>query len=189
MSFLGYFCFLVLLLSLYILYVRTYMREVFFFFNKMLFMNLWIVLYALAIYFVIQSDTLDLLMIPFGIAPIIIKNFYNQRLAFFTLITILLVAALFGPVSKDYIIINTMAGFMIVVISKETRYWNKFFLMLLMLLLTLILTYLFLTFIKNGNFEDFQWSAIMWLCLNVFLTLLAYPLIPLLEKYLALRPR
>lgn len=182
LSFLAYFIFLVFLLSLYILYVRTYVREVFIFSKKMVFMNLWIVVYAIAIYVVIKSDRLDLLMIPLGIAPIIIKNFYNQRLAFFTLITILVVAALFGPVSKDYLIINATAGFMIVVISKETRYWNKFFLMLLLLLFTLILTYLFLVFIKNGNFEDFQWSAIMWLCLNVFLTLLAYPLIPLLEK-------
>ncbi|HQW10602.1 MAG TPA: HDIG domain-containing protein [Saprospiraceae bacterium] len=181
-TFLGYFMLLCLILVLYILYVRSYIREVFILFNKMLFMNLWVVFYAVLVFIVIQSDTLDLLMIPFGIAPIIIKNFYNQRLAFFTLITILLVTALFGSVSKDYLIINITAGILIVVISHETRYWNKFFLMLLMLLFVLIFTHLILTFIKAANFDDLSWTNILWLCLNVFLTLLAYPLIPLLER-------
>lgn len=182
LSFFAYFLFISAILILYILYVHSYVREVYMFFNKMLFMHLWIVVYALILYTVIKSNTLDLLVIPFGIIPIVIKNFYNQRLAFFTLIVALLIASLFGPVTKDFIILNVTAGILIVVISQETRYWGRFFLVLLILLGTLIFTYSFLTFIKNGNFEEFSWANVLWLCLNVFLTLLAYPLIPLLER-------
>jgi putative nucleotidyltransferase with HDIG domain len=182
LSFFGYFLFLTVILILYILYVHSYVREVYMFFNKMLFMHLWIIVYALILYAVIKSNTLDLLVIPFGIIPIVIKNFYNQRLAFFTLIVTLLVASLFGPVTKDFIILNITAGILIIVISQETRYWGRFFLVLLFLLFTLIFTYSFLTFIKNGSFDEFSWTSVLWLGLNVFLTLLAYPLIPLLER-------
>jgi len=181
-SFLAYFVFISVILIFYVMYVRTYVREVFLIFKKMLFMNLWIVMYAIFTYFVIRSNTLDLLMIPFCIAPIVIKNFYNQRLAFFTLIAILLIVSLFGPVTKDYITMQVTAGIMVVILTKETRYWSKFFLLLLLLLATYIFTYLFLTYIKSNNLEDFNLNSIWWLCLNVFLTLLAYPLIPLLER-------
>lgn len=181
-SFLAYFAFITVILMFYVLYVRTYVREVFLIFKKMLFMNLWIVMYAIFTYFVIRSNTLDLLMIPFCIAPIVIKNFYNQRLAFFTLIAILIIVSLFGPVTKDYITMQVTAGIMVVILTKETRYWSKFFLLLLLLLATYIFTYLFLTYIKSNNLEDFNLNSIWWLCLNVFLTLLAYPLIPLLER-------
>ena len=181
-SFLAYFVFITVILIFYVLYVRTYVREVFLIFKKMLFMNLWIVLYAVFTYFVIRSNTLDLLMIPFCIAPIVIKNFYNQRLAFFTLIAILVIIALFGPVTKDYLIMQITAGIMVVILTKETRYWSKFFLLLMLLLSTYVFTYLFLTYIKSNSLDDFNINSIWWLCLNVFLTLLAYPLIPLLER-------
>ena len=181
-SFMAYFLFITFILVFYVMYVRTYVREVFLIFKKMLFMNLWIVFYAVLTYFVIKSNTLDLLMIPFCIAPIVIKNFYNQRLAFFTLIVILIIVALFGPVTKDYIIMHITAGIMVVILTKETRYWSKFFLLLMLLLATYTFTYLFLTYIKNNNLNDFNINSIWWICLNVFLTLLAYPLIPLLER-------
>lgn len=181
-SFLAYFVFITVILMFYVLYVRTYVREVFLIFKKMLFMHLWIVLYVLLTYFVIKSNTLDLLMIPFCIAPIVIKNFYNQRLAFFTLIAILTIVSLFGPVTKDFLIMQVTSGIMVVILTKETRYWSRFFVLLLFLLGTYIFTYLFLTYIKSNNLSDFNINSIWWLCLNVFLTLLAYPLIPLLER-------
>jgi putative nucleotidyltransferase with HDIG domain len=181
-SFLAYFLFISVILMFYVLYVRTYVREVFLIFKKMLFMHLWIVMYVILTYFIIKSNTLDLLMIPFCIAPIVIKNFYNQRLAFFTLIAILTIVALFGPVTKDFIIMQVTAGIMVVILTKETRYWSRFFLLLLFLLGTYIFTYLFLTYIKSNSLSDFNMNSIWWLCLNVFLTLLAYPLIPLLER-------
>lgn len=181
-SFLAYFLFISVILMFYVLYVRTYVREVFLIFKKMLFMHLWIVMYVILTYFIIKSNTLDLLMIPFCIAPIVIKNFYNQRLAFFTLIAILTIVALFGPVTKDFIIMQVTAGIMVVILTKETRYWSRFFLLLLFLLGTYIFTYLFLTYIKSNSLSDFNINSIWWLCLNVFLTLLAYPLIPLLER-------
>ncbi|HMY83096.1 MAG: HDIG domain-containing protein [Saprospiraceae bacterium] len=181
-SFLAYFVFISVILMFYVLYVRTYVREVFLIFKKMLFMHLWLILYVFMTYFVIKSSSLDLLMIPFCIAPIVIKNFYNQRLAFFTLVAILTIVALFGPVTKDFIILQITAGIMVVIVTKETRYWSKFFLLLLFLLGTYIFTYLFLTYIKNNNLADFNLNSIWWICLNVFLTLLAYPLIPLLER-------
>ncbi len=181
-SFLAYFAFITVILMFYVLYVRTYVREVFLIFKKMLFMHLWLILYVFLTYFVIKSTTLDLLMIPFCIAPIVIKNFYNQRLAFFTLVAILTIVALFGPVTKDFIIMQITAGIMVVIVTKETRYWSKFFLLLVFLLCTYIFTYLFLTYIKSNSLADFDMNSIWWICLNVFLTLLAYPLIPLLER-------
>lgn len=181
-SFLAYFILVTFFLVLYILYVRTYVREVFLIFKKMIFMNIWILGYVILTYFVIQSNTLDLLMIPFCIAPIVIKNFYNQRLAYFTLITTMIIVGLFGPVTKDFIILNIAAGTVVVILTRETRYWSKFFLLLTLLLATYILTFVLLIFIKNNSLVDFNWNSIWWLCLNVFLTLLAYPLIPLLER-------
>jgi cyclic-di-AMP phosphodiesterase PgpH len=40
-----------------------------------------------------------------------------------------------------------------------------------------------LSLIEESNFQNFNWSVLVWLSLNGFLTLLAYPLIPLLGNF------
>lgn len=69
-----------------------------------------------------------------------------------------------------------------VLTNHVTRYWSKFFNSILLILLTYCLGYLGLALIKEGSFQTIDWSMFIWFFINVVLTLLAYPLVPLLER-------
>ncbi|MCB0580650.1 MAG: hypothetical protein KDD10_15230, partial [Phaeodactylibacter sp.] len=82
--FVGYLLLSTLIIGVFLLYLRLYARPVFSSFNKLIFILLWLVAYSYFVYAVEQVDALSTYMIPFCILPIVIKNFYNERLALFT---------------------------------------------------------------------------------------------------------
>ncbi|MDH3651011.1 MAG: HDIG domain-containing protein, partial [Saprospiraceae bacterium] len=66
--------------------------------------------------------------------------------------------------------------------NEVTRYLSRFFRSILWILVAYALGYLGLSLIKEGSFLTIDWTVFAWLFVSVVLTLLAYPLIPLLER-------
>ena len=59
-------------------------------------------------------------------------------------------------------------------------FWTNFFQSIFYIVSVYILGYLGFSFIEESDLLNMNWSVFIWLMLNGFLTLLAYPLIPLL---------
>ncbi len=181
--FIGYFLLTSLIVGVFILYLQYHAREVFGRYRKLVFMLMWLVIYSYLVYAVELNSSLSAYMIPFCIVPIVIKIFYNDRLALFTHIVVVLLASFLSSLGYEFTFLQVLAGIVAILARIEVRDMSRFFFSMLYIFLAYALGYLGLSLIKEGALQTVDWSVYTWIFLNVFLTLLAYPLIPLLERF------
>ncbi len=179
----GYFLLSALIIGVFLLYVRLYAKPVFASFNKLIFILLWLVAYSYLVYVVEQVEALSTYMIPFCILPIVIKTFYNERLALFTHLVVVLLASFLSSLGYEFAFLQILAGIVVLLSDVETREWSRFFYSIFFIFLVYATGYLGLSLIVEGYIMDVDWTEASWLALSSFLTLLAYPLIPLLERF------
>ncbi len=178
----GYLLLTLLIVGILLSFIQTHHRPVFDSPRKLTFVMLWLVLFSYLVHVVEANGTLSAYMIPFCIAPIVIKTFYNDGLALFTMIAIVLLASFLSSLGYEFTFLQILAGVVAVLANQVTRYSSKFFTTILLIFLAYCLGYLGLSLIKEGSIETVDWSIYVWFTLNVVLTLLAYPLVPLLER-------
>jgi putative nucleotidyltransferase with HDIG domain len=178
----GYFLLTTLIVLVFFVYLRYFAKEIFRQFHHLFFVFMWLVLFSYLVYVVEKTDVLSAYMIPFCIVPIIIKNFFNARLALITHIVVVLIASFLSSLGYEFTLMQVLAGIVVIVSDVDTRDWSRFFYSMLYLFASYAIAYLGLALIEVGEFSKIDWSVYTWLFLNAFLTLLAYPLVPLLER-------
>ena len=178
--FIGYILLNALILTLFLFYLRYHATVVFNKLRWIIFLLGWITLYAYLMYAIKSSNVLHTYMVPFCIAPIVIKNFYRRELAFISHVVIVLTAGLITTPGYEFIFLQLLTGLVVTFSRFNTRYWTNFFQSIFYIVSVYILGYLGFSFIEESDLLNMNWSVFIWLMLNGFLTLLAYPLIPLL---------
>ncbi len=180
--FLGYFLLTSIITGVFILYLRLFYNGIIHHFREMLFMLLWLFAYSYLVYAVEQINVLSTYLIPFCIVPIVIRTFYDSRLALFTHIVIVLIASFLSSLGYEFTIMQILAGIVVLLSDVNTRDWSRFFYSMLFIFLTYALTYFGLSLIQEGALDKIDWSIYTWFAINTFLTLLAYPIVPLFER-------
>ncbi|MEM8908066.1 MAG: HDIG domain-containing metalloprotein, partial [Bacteroidota bacterium] len=178
----GYFLLTSLILGVFILYLQFHEKKIFGSLQQLLFMLMWLLVYSYLVFAVDANKILSVYLIPFCIVPIVIKIFYNERLALFTHIVVVLIASFLSSLGYEFTFLQILAGIVAVLSNIKVRDWTKFFVSMLYIFLAYSVGYLGLSLIDEGSLTTVNWSIYSWIFLNVFLTLLAYPLIPLLER-------
>lgn len=179
----GYALLSTLIIGIFLLYVRLFATQVFSRFNKLVFILLWLVAFSYLVYGVEQVTLLSTYMIPFCIVPIVIKNFYDEQLALFTHIVVVLLASFLTTLGYEFTFLQLLAGIVVLLADVDTRDWSRFFYSIFFIFLVYALGYTGLSLIQEGNYQDINWRVMSWLAISAFMTLLAYPLIPLLERF------
>lgn len=196
-SYLIYFGYLILtiaLLSIFAIFMRVYEQEVF---DNLQHLALIIALIAGYSYLSFSLEHLSDVtsyLIPFCIAPIIIKNFFSAQLALFSHIVIILIASMLLSLDYQFILVQIIVGMVAIMSKRKTRYLTGFFFSVLYIGIAYTACYLSLELIHKGAIaaalaedgriieEGVNWATLGWIGLNICLTLLSYPLIPLLER-------
>ena len=178
----GYFLLTSLIIGVFILYLRNFTPEIFNRFPKLVFIFMWLVVYSYLVSAVETADTLSAYLIPFCIVPIVIKTFYDERLALFTHIVVVLLASFLSSLGYEFTFLQILAGIVVILTDVNTRDWSKFFYSMIWIFVTYAIAYFGLSLIQEGTLSNIDWGIYSWIFLNVFLTLLAYPLVPLLER-------
>jgi len=178
-TFLGYFLLTSLVIGVFLFYLQFHAVEIFKKYSWLIFILVWVVLYCYITYVVERSESLNAFMIPFCIAPIVLKSFFDVRVALFTHIVIVLLASILSSEGYEFTFLQLLAGIVAVLTPIQTRDWTKFFYFLATIFGTYVLGFFGLSLIDN---TPMIWSTYGWIFWSVFLTLLAYPLIPLSER-------
>lgn len=185
-SYLGVYLGYLLLTSLVVLvfayYLRNFAHLIYGRPQKLVFILLWPVLYSYLVYIIEGIEGLSTYLIPFCIAPIVIKTFYNEQLALFTHLIVVLLASFLTSLGYEFTFLQLLAGVVVILSNIDTRDWSRFFYSMLSIFLSYGLGFLGLSLVREGSIAQVDWSVYSWLFINVLLTLLAYPLIPLLER-------
>jgi len=180
--FLGYLLLTALIIGALILYAIKYFPEICKTFRGVLFILFWPVFFSALIYLVTHKSGISPYMIPFCIVPIIVFNFFGGRLALLIHIVVILICSFLSELGYEFTFLQILAGIITVLIVSETRYWNRFFQSILVIMLTYLLGFLGLALINSGSLVSNEYPIFGWLVINALLLLLAYPLIPLVER-------
>jgi putative nucleotidyltransferase with HDIG domain len=180
--FLGHLILTALIMSVLLLYIRMFHPGEFNKFNRLVFILMLVLVTSFAVFRVETFNSISIYLLPFAVVPIIIKNFYQPGIALFTHLVIVLIASFLSSLGYEFTFLTIVAGIVAVLSPTGPRDWSKILRSMGLLALTYVLGYLGLELIKEGNWRAIDWSVLTWLGLNVFLTLLAYPLVPLLGR-------
>lgn len=178
----GYFLLTALVIGLYAAFLYLYCRPLFDNWYELTFLLAWFPVFAYLVYIITSIDALSVYLIPFGIVPILVKTFYDKWLALFTHSMIVLLATFLSSSGFEFAFLQTLIGVVILLTNVDTRDWNQYFFTILYIFLAFCLGYLGLSLVQQGSFSGIDLSMFNWIFLSTFLTLLANPLIPLLER-------
>lgn len=180
--FVGYIILTLLLLGALVFYLAIFAKDIFTNLRKFSFIMLWIVVFSYLAHSIQSIGYLNAYMIPFCIVPIVIKNFYDERLALFTHIIIVLLAGFLAAQGYEFLFVQILVGMVVVLADVKTRNLSAFFRTMVYLFGTYTVGYLALEFINVGELKRLEVRPILWIGLNVLLTLLAFLLVPMLER-------
>ena len=125
-------------------------------------------------------------VMPFCLLPIILKAFYDTRLALFAhLITILLVAFIV-PDSFEFIFIQLMGGIISILAVLSMYRRVDLFISAVKIILVYALSYLAMEILQNTSIESIDYSKLLYLSIGGALTIIAYPLVYIFEKIFGL---
>jgi putative nucleotidyltransferase with HDIG domain len=129
-----------------------------------------------------QKFNLSIYILPITILPILIRSFFDSRVAIFTFVTSLLIFSFLVPNSYEFMFMQMIAGiFAIFSLQNITRRSNLFNTSIVVLVVY-ILTYTGISLIQENELQKIQWINFAWLALNSILIMFSYPLVFFFEK-------
>lgn len=163
-------------------YMAIYQQGVFNELNKfalvLVFFILWVYMASLSLYF----DEIDIYMLPFCIMPLVIRNFFDARLAsFLYTITIVLIGFL-APNPFQFVFIQLMTGLVALFTITGMRKRSQFITSAVVIFITYSALFYAFSIMKEGSFEHIDHSFLYKFATAALLTLPAYPIIFLFEK-------
>ena len=182
----GYAILVGLVILLLFLYLRTFFPLVYVRTKNLVFILMWPLIYALLVRSIELAPGWSAYVVPFCIVPIVMRIFFTERLAFFTHVAVVLIASFLTSLGYPFTFLNIMAGVVVIFMDIDTRDWSRFFSSLLLLFVYYLFGYIGIQLVQGASFLTLNYFDLLWLALNVFLVLLAYPLIPLLERLFGL---
>jgi len=130
----------------------------------------------------VKSEALNIYVVPFVLLPIIIRTFYDARLALFVHILTILVIGFWAPNSFEFVFMNFIVG-VVAIFTLRTAYKRGIlFVTAVLTLLTYTLVYAGMSIIQEGQIESVNWNMLAWFAGNSLLVLTSYPLIYIFEK-------
>lgn len=181
-TYLGNFFIALIILFVFIRFLKIFSTEVYQSNRKTLFLLFLIAFMLIAESIVVNSNFPILYAIPFCIVPIICRTFFGVQTALHTYLILMLLSSFIIPHGTDFLVINILAGMVALFSSIRANYWTQFFLLNAALLVTYFSTYSAILLSHEGSLRDIDLDNYGWLALNIIFVLLSYPLIPFFEK-------
>jgi putative nucleotidyltransferase with HDIG domain len=128
----------------------------------------------------LRPDTLYI--IPFAILPIIIRSFYDARLALFIHIITVMLIGFFVPNGFEFVFLNFIAGIVAIFSLTSLSRRGKLFLSSALVVVSYVFVYIGISITQEGNIEGVDWVNVGYFGINGALVLASYPLIFVFEK-------
>ena len=170
-------CFLALFL-----FLGQFRREVLHSNLKMTFVLLMMVLVILAGSLAGRSASISLFLVPFAILPVIMRSFFDSRLALFIHLIAMLLVGYLVPNGYEFIFMQMLAGFAGIVTLSHLHRRGQLVLTSFIVFLVYSLIYLSISVLHESSLNGIRWINLAWFAGNAVLLLFSYPLIYIFEK-------
>lgn len=154
--------------------------------NRLSFLLLLILIFVIVSKMAIHSDVVHLYLVPFCILPLIIRTFFDTRLALFTFLICIILIGFIAPNPFEFIVIQLIAIIITLFSIRNLQKRSHFFIVALTVFVLYSLIYLSLEFIQESSIDKIDWRFFLWFLLSALFVLFTYPLIYLFEKLFGL---
>ncbi|MBN1157852.1 MAG: HDIG domain-containing protein [Bacteroidales bacterium] len=165
-----------------LLFLRNFREQVLDSYLRLSFILLTMILVILIASATISFRLVSIYIIPFAILPILLKTFFDARLALFVHIITVLLIGFFVPNGFEFVFLNVIAG-MIAIISLTNEYRrSKIVVTGALVIMAYSIIYLGISIVQEGSLVQLEWQYFRWFGINGILILISYPLIYIFEK-------
>jgi len=180
--FLGKVILVIILMVLLYLFLFNFKKKILQSTRETAFILLLILILVAVSSFTLRTDVLSLYFLPFALVPIMIRTFFDSRLALFIHIIVVLIVGFWAPNSFEFIFLNLIVG--IVAIFSLTNSYRRgiLFLTAVLIIASYSAVYFAFALIQEGNLSSIQSKTFLWFAGNGLLILTSYPLIFIFEK-------
>ena len=135
---------------------------------------------------VLSFDINYIYTIPFCIAPLILKAFFDNRIALFTHLITILIIGFIVPNSFEFVFLQLIAGIVSILSVLKMYKRSQLFLSVAKVIAVYFIIYISLSITHDGSLVSLDFSVLIQLAISGALTLFAYPIIFLFEKIFSL---
>ena len=151
--------------------------------RKVTFVMLLILLMSAVVALVTRVNPDWVLLVPLCIVPILMRVFFDMRVALYIHLTTVIILANLVPNSFEFIFYQLITGMMSIIAVRDLERRSQFFVLALVIFLSYSFIYTAGVLSQDTNLLAISANRYLMFFLNAILTLLAYPLIYLFEKF------
>ncbi len=182
----GYTVLVALVLMMLLLFLKKYRREIYEDNTKVTFIFFNVVLMVFVTTLVVQYNEAYIFVVPLCILPLIIKTFFDARLALFVHVLAVLILGFVVPNSYEYIFLQIIAGIVTILTVEQLYKRANLFISVGQITLIYMVGYLAFHTIHEGNLNNIEWVTLGLFLLNGMITLFVQPLIYIYERIFGL---
>lgn len=165
-----------------VFFLAFFRRDIFADNSKIVFILLLIVLQVLMAKLAINIQTTSIYLLPFCILPIIVRAFYDTRVALFVHLVTVLILSFLAPERFEFAFIQLIAGMVAIfsIVNMSNR--SQIFISSTLIFFTYCFCFIGISFIQDGGNESISLLDFGWFGISAMLTLFSYPLIFVFEN-------
>ena len=134
----------------------------------------------------LRINSAYLYILPFCISPIILKAFFDNRVALFAHLITILVIGFIAPNGFEFVFLQLIAGIISILTVLKMYKRAQLFISVGKVIGVYFLVYIALSVIHDASFSGIELSILAQFAISGALTLFAYPIIFLFEKIFSL---
>ncbi len=171
------------LMMLLLVFLQSFRKQVYFNNLKFSFIYFLIVTVVGLSSLLIKRDLVAIYVVPFALLPIIVKTFYDARLALFVHTVCILMVGFMAPNGFEFLFLNFISGAVAIISLTSLYRRGKLFNTAFYVIATYCLVYLGILLVQGVELTNqFPWKNFIYFGVSGFLLLMAYPLIYVFEK-------
>lgn len=169
-------------LSILILYLFHYRKEILTNNVKFGYIFLMLLLSIVGGALILRSESVSIYLVPFVIFPVIIRNFFDSRTALFFHLVAMLIMGFLVPNGFEFVLMQVLVGFAAIISFQHLHRRGQLVMTALIVFVSYALIYLAMSMMQEGQLHSIEWIDLAWLGGNSLLVLLSYPMIFIFEK-------
>lgn len=186
MILLGRIILMSLALAVFALFMITFRHDIFLQNRNLVLLLSLIVMMTSITALVIKRDVTYLNAVPLALVPIIVRTFYDTRLALFVHIITIVILGFLVPNSFEFLFLQLITGIITIISVVNLQKRSQFFFTSLMIFFSYSTIYIGINLMQEGSLKEIDTYNFFLFAVSALLTLFSYPLIFIFEKLFGL---
>lgn len=164
------------------LFLYTFRHDIYIINSNIVLLLLLITLMVTTTTLVMKINVNYIMAVPICLVPIIVRTFYDTRLALFVHIITIIVLGFLVPNSFEFLFMQLITGIITIISIVHLHNRSQFFFTSFMIMVSYSVIYIGMTLMQEGSFQLLNKNNFLMFGISALLTLFSYPLIYLFER-------